>query len=117
MGYMSPYTQENEAMEIHDQGQKRNLSFNSNTSPNMTENELNSLRHHSLTLCLNQPTFGLLHIPDCYSNVDLLAEITDVVPPQRNGGGARLKVFIQDKVPAPVNVPQPAAMITYNTLL
>ena len=75
---MSPYTSQSDTMEFHEQGQKRNLSFNSNPSPNLSDNDLKRLRHHSLTLGLNQPMFRLPSIPDCYSNNDLLAEIRKI---------------------------------------
>ena len=65
-------------MEVSEQGQKRNLSFNSNTSPNLTENDLKRLRHHSLSASSIQPTFGLPQVPECYSALDLLVEIRKI---------------------------------------
>ena len=76
--FRPPYTQDGASMETLDQGQKRTLSFNSNPSPNMSENDLKRLRHHSLTMGLIQPTFGLPRIPDCYSSTDLLTEIRKI---------------------------------------
>ena len=61
-------------MEIIEQGQKRNLSFNSNPSPE----ELKRSRHHSLAVSSMLPTFGLPQVPDCYSVLDLMTEIRKI---------------------------------------
>ena len=53
---------------------KRNLSFNSNPSPD----DLNRMRHHSLAVSSTPPTFGLPQVPECYSALDLLAEIRKI---------------------------------------